>query len=277
MLGAIVLAVIVTTTTAQGLCVVEHCSKELISCELNSVCREWSSCNTGCGLGPQSLPCQIRCADLHKPTDATADKINLFSECAISLHHCVPQTKQQCATPSNTLKRMDLATLSGEWYITRGWNPLFDCFDCQHHKFTLGAPTEHKPLHGDLKYRVKMDLECAYPNCTYLQREVFQSFAQPDPDMLGHLTNHNNSLAELHYSDDWYVLAAKPDKFVLVYYCGCNDATCGYSGSVLYTRSASYDDLDAEEKAAIAAAVSGAQVAGFELASMCHPDNRACS
>ena len=277
MLGAIVLAAVVTTTTAQGLCVVEHCSKQLLECQLDSVCREWSNCNTGCGMGPKSLPCQIRCADLYKPTDATADKINLFSECVISLHHCVPQMRQHCPTPSNTLKRLDLAELGGEWFITRGWNPMFDCFDCQHHNFTLGASSEAKPLHGDLKYRVKMDLECTYPNCTYLQREVFQSFAQPDPAVQGHLTNHNNSLAELHYSDDWFVLAAKADTFALVYYCGCNDATCGYSGSVLYTRSASYNDLDAGDKAAIAAAVSGAQVADFEFATMCYPDNRACA
>ena len=214
----------------QTACLLEHCAKQLIECQIDSVCRAWSSCNTMCG---QSLPCQIRCADLYKPTDATAAKINTFSECVISINHCVPQAKETCPVPANTLKTLSLSSLAGSWYIPRGYNPMFDCFDCQHHNFTLGGASEPKPLHGDLKYRVKEDLNCTYPHCTYLQREVFQNFAQTDVQLQGHLTNHNNSLAELHYSDDWYVLAARPDKYALIYYCGCNDATCGYRGAVL--------------------------------------------
>ena len=40
-----------------------------------------------------------------------------------------------------------------------------------------------------------------------MPREVFQSFSQ-DPQNEGHLMNYNNTLAEMHYSDDWYVLNA---------------------------------------------------------------------
>jgi len=275
---AFLVLVLVTPARTQTGCVLEHCAKVLLECQIDNVCRPWSMCNTKCGLGTESLPCQIRCADLYKPTDATAAKINEFSECVISEHHCVPQIKESCPVPANTLKKLDLTALAGEWYITRGRNVMFDCFDCQHHNFTLGTTSDPKPLHGDLKYLVKKDLNCTYPDCDYLQREVFQSFAQPDMALQGHLTNHNNSLEELHYSDDWYVLAARPDKYALIYYCGCNDATCGYSGAVLYTRASSYvDGLDAADKAVLAAAVSAAGVPGFELSTMCYPDNRACA
>jgi hypothetical protein len=60
---------------------------------------------------------------------------------------------------------------------------------------------------------------------------VHQSWAQLDSANKGHLSNHNNSLAELHYADDWYVLAANQNTalpYILVYYCGCNDVRCSF-------------------------------------------------
>jgi hypothetical protein len=89
-------------------------------------------------------------------------------------------------------------------YITRGWNALFDCFDCQHHVFSLNSSSaeDNKPLHGDLKYAVKVNLSCTAPDCSYIPREVFQSFSQL-PNETYHLQNHNNTLAEMHYADDW--------------------------------------------------------------------------
>ena len=271
--GALALAVL-PFAAAQGGCVALHCALQLAQCEIDTTCRTWSSCNTGCGLSSSSLPCQIRCADLYKPTNASSDKINKFSECVISEHHCVPQQKFNCPKPqASALSSLDLKTFDGVWYITRGLNPMFDCFDGQIHNFTVGSG-DAKPLHGDLKYHVKKDLNCTYPNCDYLPREVHQSFAQ-DPAAPTHLINHNNTLEELHYADDWYVLAAEQDKYALVYYCGCNDATCGYSGAVLYTRVSSYAKLGADDKAAIAKAVAGAKITNFTLDGMCTPDNRA--
>eukprot|EP01026_Neomeris_dumetosa_P052780 TRINITY_DN4690_c1_g2_i4.p1 TRINITY_DN4690_c1_g2~~TRINITY_DN4690_c1_g2_i4.p1 ORF type:complete len:196 (+),score=34.61 TRINITY_DN4690_c1_g2_i4:282-869(+) len=40
----------------------------------------------------------------------------------------------------------------------------------------------------------------------------------------------------LHYEDDWYIIASKPDDYVFVYYKGNNDAWKGYGGAVVYTR-----------------------------------------
>lgn len=51
----------------------------------------------------------------------------------------------------------------------------------------------------------------------------------------------------MHYMDDWYVLAARVNVYTLIYYCGCNDACCGYAGAVLYTRSPHFEDLSAQD------------------------------
>ena len=50
------------------------------------------------------------------------------------------------------------------------------------------------------------------------------------------LWNHDNEY--LHYSDDWYILASKPDEYLLIYYKGNNDAWKGYGGATVYTRRA---------------------------------------
>ena len=54
-------------------------------------------------------------------------------------------------------------------------------------------------------------------------------------DTKGLLLNHDN-VKPLHYEDDWHILAAKPDKYIFVYYKGNNDAWKGYGGSTIYTR-----------------------------------------
>ena len=277
-----------------GVCVATECAVPLAECLVNTVCRTWEGCVTGCGLGA-ALPCQIRCADLYHPTDATAAKIDAFSECAITNNHCVPQSgnASDCSPPANaaSLPAFDAATLASvtngtsTWFVTRGHNPLFDCFDCQVHNFSriggggigaaeLSAP---KTLKGDLAYLVKKDLACnsteAAP-CAYLPRLVHQSWAV-DGANSAHLINHNNTAAEMHYADDWYVLASAPEKYVLVYYCGCNDAQCGYGGAVLYTKDSAGALSDAD-RAVLAAALVAADV-GFTFDSMCAPNNVACS
>lgn len=49
-----------------------------------------------------------------------------------------------------------------------------------------------------------------------------------------YLRNDGNEY--LHYTDDWYILASKPDQYVVIYYRGNNDAWKGYGGATVYTR-----------------------------------------
>ena len=230
-------ALLVAAVAAQIACVLEHCALALAECEADATCRTWST-QPPVRYGPV-LPAAVRRLQ-YKPTNASSAKIDQFSECVISEHHCIPQVKEKCPLPAESAlaKKFDLsASLDQAPGTSRcRLNPHFDCFDCQLHtfKYDPSVAPRNKPLHGDLKYNVKVNLNCTgSDNCTYLPREVFQSLARSA--CRGLPRNHNNSLAELHYSDDWYVLYAS-ETAVLIYYCGCNDATCGYSGSVLYSR-----------------------------------------
>lgn len=256
---------------SQTACVLEHCGLQLAECEANRVCRTWSNCCRNCNI--KDTDCQIRCGDLYKPTNESSEKIVSFSECTISEHHCIPQTTKKCYKPreDSLVKNFSLSDMVGKWYITRGLNKLFDCFDCQVHTFRYNPKTSQvKPLVGDLKYNVKVDLNCS-ANCTYLPRQVFQNFSQ-DKQIPGHLMNHNNSLAEMHYNDDWYILYASSSA-VLVYYCGCNDASCGYSGAVLYSRQPS---LPPEDESFIRDSIRKSNIPQFTFDDMCIPANTFC-
>lgn len=263
---------LVSSVYTQMTCVLEHCALQLAECEANTICRVWSNCCRNCNVSDTA--CQIRCGDLYEPTNSSSDKITEFSICTISEHHCIARVNATCQKPyiGSLVKSFDIKVdLIGKWYITRGFNTLFDCFDCQVHNFSYDSrPSVSKPLIGDLKWNVKKNLSCT-ENCEYFSREVLQTFSQ-DVHLPGHLMNYNNSIAEMHYSDDWYILYAS-NKAVLVYYCGCNDASCGYGGAVLYSRT---PQLPQEEEIGLKIAVETANIPNFTFDGMCIPKNTFC-
>ncbi len=57
-------------------------------------------------------------------------------------------------------------------------------------------------------------------------------------DMVKPAVLRNRGNEYLHYEDDWYILAFKPDKYALIYYKGNNDAWQGYGGATVYTKCA---------------------------------------
>jgi violaxanthin de-epoxidase len=83
----------------------------------------------------------------------------------------------------------------------------------------------------------------------FYERSDLQRFVQ-DPGNPAQLLNHDNTM--LHYEDDWYVAAFKPDAYALIYYRGRNDAWDGYGGAVLYTRAPTVDAAFVPELSAAA-------------------------
>ena len=64
------------------------------------------------------------------------------------------------------------------------------------------------------------------------------------------LFNHGNEY--LHYEDDWYVAAWKPDEYAFIYYKGNNDAWQGYGGATVYTRAKTFPEQYTEDMKAAA-------------------------
>jgi violaxanthin de-epoxidase len=215
-----------TDVAKVGTCLLGNCQGQLARCLADGECLENLICLQGCNGKPDEAGCQIRCGDLYQD-----QAIEAFNSCAVSDKKCVPQKidKDVFPVPKDSAldNNFDLNNFQGRWYITAGLNPLFDQFDCQEHYF--GVPEPGK-LYGKINWRInKRDND-------FIERNTVQTFRQVE-GAPAKLENHGNAF--LHYSDDWYILASKPDEYVLIYYIGNNDAWQGYGGATVYTRAAS--------------------------------------
>ncbi|KAL3160389.1 hypothetical protein ABBQ32_010714 [Trebouxia sp. C0010 RCD-2024] len=211
-----------------GTCLLGNCQLQLATCIADPECLENLACLQLCNGRQDEAGCQIRCGDLYN------DKaVQTFTACAVSDKKCVPQKIDRDAFPEPKPealdKNFDLGKFEGRWYITAGLNPLFDDFDCQEHYF--GVPEPGK-LYGKINWRIKK------PDNDFIDRSTVQTFKQQaNPAML-----YNGGNDYLHYEDTWYILASKPDEYVVVYYIGNNDAWKGYGGGTVYTRAPSLPD-----------------------------------
>lgn len=210
---------------AVGSCLLKSCQTALATCLADAQCVENLVCLQLCNGVEDETACQIKCGDKY------ADKaIETFTSCAVSEKKCVPQRVDTDAYPvppdCSLVTNFDTSDFQGRWFITAGLNPLFDIFDCQEHYFASPEPGK---LFGKINWRIpKGDND-------FIERSTMQRFVQT-PENPARLLNHDNEY--LHYEDDWYVLAWKPDSYALIYYKGQNDAWKGYGGATLYTRSA---------------------------------------
>lgn len=109
---------------------------------------------------------QMKCGNLYKE-----QVLKDFQVCAISSKKCIPQRTDTSAVVPDASALTDqftaLERYSGEWYITHGLNPIFDCFDCQKHTVT---GTGNK-LILDVQYEVKPE-NSAEPRFTRQLRQV---------------------------------------------------------------------------------------------------------
>ena len=179
--------------------------------------------------GADESVCQIECGDKFS-NDVVAE----FTNCAVTEKKCVPQRQDDGSYPvppdDVLVQKFSTEMLQGDWYISAGFNKAFDVFDCQLHKFEAPSP---RKLVGNMQWRIKDPVAAT----NFVTRYTVQTFDM-DEKREGILYNHDNEF--LHYQDDWYILAAKDQKYVVVYYRGNNDAWDGYGGAVVYTKAAAF-------------------------------------
>ena len=218
-----------TDGAAIGKCLLANCQLPLAKCVTNPTCAANLLCIQTCTNRADEADCQIKCGDEFS-NDVVAD----FTKCAVSDKGCVPQRPDDGSWPvpkdETLVQKFSTQALEGDWYISAGLNKAFDIFDCQLHKFEAPSPTK---LVGNLQWRIKDPVA----GTNFVTRYTVQTFDM-DKTRQGILYNHDNEF--LHYQDDWYILAEKPQKYVVVYYRGSNDACDGYGGAVVYTRAPAF-------------------------------------
>jgi len=218
-------AIAATDGAAIGKCLLNKCQVPLARCVADPVCAANLICIQTCTDRPDEAECQIKCGD-----EFSNDVVGAFTNCAVTEKKCVPQRPDDGSWPvpqeSALVEKFAPEMLTGPWYISAGLNKAFDTFDCQLHKFE--SPADNK-LVGNLQWRIKDPVA----GTNFVTRYTVQEFVQ-DSKVPGILYNHDNEF--LHYQDDWYILGARDEAYVVVYYRGSNDAWDGYGGAVVYSR-----------------------------------------
>ena len=107
-------------------CITRHCTGYIAGCLADEMCRATLGCNSQCG-GDTS--CQFTCSESYQ-----SEAIDKLFQCLYVDYECVTLpppdeiNNATCRNPATTATTVDI---SGVWYIVRGFNPLYDCFDCQ--------------------------------------------------------------------------------------------------------------------------------------------------
>jgi len=240
-------------SAAIGSCLLKSCQLPLAKCVTNPTCAANLLCIQTCTSRPDESVCQIECGDKFS-NQVVAE----FTDCAVTEKKCVPQRQDDGSYPvpsdDKLVQSFSTELLQGDWYISAGYNKAFDIFDCQLHKFEAPSPTK---LVGNMQWRIKDPLA----GTNFVTRYTVQTFDM-DEKRQGILYNHDNEF--LHYQDDWYILAAKDQKYVVVYYRGNNDAWDGYGGAVVYTKAAAFPKEYTQEVSDAVAKV-GLKFSDFEL------------
>jgi len=223
--GTITPAGAATEMANVGTCLLQKCQLPLARCVADPTCAANLLCIQTCAGKPDESTCQITCGDKF-----TNDVVGDFTKCAVSDKKCVPQRQDDGSYPvpktEALVENFEPKKWTGPWYISAGYNPAFDTFDCQLHNFE--SPADNK-LVGKLQWRIKDPVA----GTNFVTRYTVQEFIQ-DPKVPAIMYNHDNEF--LHYEDDWYILAAREEAYWVVYYRGNNDAWDGYGGAVIYSR-----------------------------------------
>jgi hypothetical protein len=200
-------------------CATKHCASELQTCFSDIPCAFGMKCIFSCiGKSGEEGACQVRCMDLHDN-----EKMRAVTECTMTQHKCIPPLAadpKYAAVLSNDLAdhNFDYAMMRGTWFVAAGWNPAFDCFECQRHEFfDPDISSSDKAFDATFSYRI--------------QRDDGTSFARTGDKRLTPLGKGRLTLRlrpeRMNYQDDWTVLAAQEDVFMLVHYHGSNVAWDG--------------------------------------------------
>uniref|UniRef100_A0A7S3K1U5 VDE lipocalin domain-containing protein n=1 Tax=Aureoumbra lagunensis TaxID=44058 RepID=A0A7S3K1U5_9STRA len=285
------------------------------SCEASARrCLESGDCRKG-------LTCTAKCmGDNECITGCFAkygnDEMNDFLECSVDANGCIkiailppgPDSISEAPVPPvQPLKNFDPSSLKGEWYKVMGWNPRYDCFDCQKNSFSPSAPNTKKQE----TYKVDVAFDMPRPprgneqKSTYslrLSEElVFDSSQKQDAKQHFAFVSDGNSprlakldkmqpafndnaapkrhattvghLFGLTFWENWSVLAQnapeETEEWKFVYYSGKTTQNT-YTGAFVYART---PDLKPVTLDHIYTAVRNA---GFEPETFCSINNDCC-
>lgn len=240
------------------ICIIEHCGKQSAACLADEGCRSAMVCITGCATNNQT--CLFDC--IYSYEDGAFDE---FMKCASTDHQCItndpPNPPVVCHPPQKVESGFTIDLLTGSWYIVKGLNRIYDCFDCQ---VTTFKPSPYDKTVYDVfeKFDVKM------VSGGTRHRSVNETVVQAS----GGIFNYTSMQMGHNTHSQWRIMhVGKGGAFLLAYYCGSISADYFFEGSVVYSRTPS---LTSDQLVELVAAFKDH---GIDYSKYCTPNTKNCN
>ncbi|KAL3929418.1 MAG: hypothetical protein SGPRY_001969 [Prymnesium sp.] len=261
-------------------CFAASCKEQTQACAENGDCTKGLACTAKCmGDAQCTVGCFARYGN--KALD------NILS-CTIEDAGCIkiatqapgPDSPLEAPLPPKSLVPATPAAMSGKWYKVLGWNPNYDCFDCQRNVFSSSPQKEERQVREvsvDIgSTGVDVEVEYSMPRARIGQpMETFSSTLHEtlyfDNTPGSRRTAHTEGkMFGLTFWENWYLIGqnkAKEPQFRFVYYTG-KTLQNRYEGAFVYSRT---PELPRDAMPSI---YKIAREAGLDPTSFCCIDNK---
>ena len=225
-------------------CFSRHCRAQTEACVDNPDCTKGLVCSAKC-MG--DAECTVGCFARYG-NKALDDVLSCTIEDAgcikIALMEPGSDSPLEAPLPPKPIIPVSRSSMEGKWYKVMGWNPKYDCFDCQCNSFEKpGAREMAATIDGDSSMSVQVDFsmprvrEGSPPErFTQTLHETIEFDSEPG----SHRTAHTQGkMFGLTFWENWYVIGenkpAVEPPFKFVYYTG-KTLQNRYEGAFVYAR-----------------------------------------
>ena len=185
-------------------CVKRHCTDQIKACLGDGTCVSDLGCAAGC---VQDSMCTFNCSE----TYATPVYDSMMS-CMLVDHQCVSlpppdsYNNATCRDPTDLALPIDDDTLNGDWYVVKGYNPTYDCFECAKQSF--------KTEGQDVQYSAEFNMINKMGKEQWVTSDYTGKRNDDGKTVFLHTVDFG-----LPDDETWYVMHSDEDTLVL-YYCG---------------------------------------------------------
>ena len=213
-------------------CMIDNCLNETIECFDNKICRDLIACSSYCmetwdkdntTQKVHAQNCTLKCSASYEDNISDAYMACLFKYDCIDF----PPINVSCPV-SDLASHLDpnasIGTLAGEWWQQYGYNPLWDCYPCQHiHSM--------KPINStNWNYTYSYEIYLVNNTLDYME----QNWILPN-NSLGTIINITYEYIGTPHNESWYILTHKENRYVVLVDCSYI-STWTNVGSIVWTR-----------------------------------------
>nr|ARG42302.1 chloroplast violaxanthin de-epoxidase 1 [Karlodinium veneficum] len=229
-------------------CIAEKCKSEMEQCAAEKDCTKGLLCTAKC-MG--DTKCTVGCfARYNTPS------LEKVLQCTVEDSQCIMigtqeprgDSASEAPKPPKALIKATPETMKGRWYKVMGFNPNYDCYDCQRNTFYTSEEakemlTEESVMDiglntATIKVEYSMDRERrGAPKTTY-SAEVFEKLNFDQEPGSVRTAHTQGRMFGLTFWENWYVIGAnnaREPEFRFIWYTG-KTLQNRYQGAFVYAR-----------------------------------------